>query len=148
MVYYKRLPINESGSKFKALGAIRFMANNTGKIAMDYVKAEISREGNVFEKGRNGWDLTIKNRDGTEIPIEVKGIVETNGFVLLSDYNTDFKGIEGLPKNWEMWVVIVSKKGAVKKLLKWDKQEVIRRLSSKHNPYRTWQVNFRTGDLQ
>ncbi len=119
------------------------MANNTDKTAMDYVKEELKKEDKEFEKGRGGWDLTIKNRDGTETPIEVKGIVETNGFVLLSDYNTDFKGIEGLPQNWEMWVVIVSKKdGTAKKLLKWDKSEVRRRTHGiKHNPYRTWQVN-------
>jgi hypothetical protein len=122
---------------------------NTGKIAMDHVRNRLTKMGETFEKGREGWDFTIKNKDGTETPIEVKGIVETNRFVLLSDYNTAYKGPEGLPDKWQMWIVIASKEGEVRKLLRLTKQEVIERTRGiKGNPYRTWQVNWSVEDLK
>ncbi len=131
----------------------------TAKLAVDYVQKQLHEEGKRIEKGKNGWDITVKNNDGTEQPIEVKGIIESNSFVLLSDYNTDYKSPEGLSDNWLLWIVVISKEKKVAGQLRLAKQDVEDRIAKtramerakygkEKTPYKTWGVTFRRKEWQ
>ena len=117
---------------------------------------EMKSRGEIFgfEKGSKGWDFTVHYSDKPDRHIEVKGTVDTNGFVLLSDFNTNFKDAKEMPSDWCLWIIVVSKEkrvaiGEIKLTndrVKEKIQERIKKDREKHQesrtPYRTWEIDW------
>lgn len=114
--------------------SIEHMPLSTSEKGMQYVEWELAKQSRqsrrIKRKEGLGWDLVATNQDGSTTNIEAKSIVKSNGFVLLSDCNTNHKEPVDLPPNWEMRIVIMSKDKEPIGHMIWTKQEVINKIRS------------------